>query len=56
MSNFIVTFKKDIAEELISMGYSLISNDNGKYTFLDTDELKMNFSDKEVIKTNKMTF
>lgn len=51
--NFIMTSDKETADKLISVGFQLVSQDNGTYTFLN--QLPKNFSFEEVDKT-KMAY
>lgn len=51
--NFIMTNDKDTADRLISVGFQLVSQYNGTYTFLN--QLPKNFSFEEVDKT-KMAY
>lgn len=53
---FLVTSNADIAEKLKKNGYQLVSNRGGFFTFIDNPEIKFNFEDLGICRTNKLTF
>lgn len=57
VDNFILTQDIDTAKKLIDMGFTLVQNNSGVWTFLNCKSLT--FSDKEkknFIYSNKITF
>lgn len=52
-TNFIVTTDKETAEKLISAGFQLIADTNGKFTFENKPSENFTFS-KEIL--NKMVY
>lgn len=58
--NFIMTFDESVADRLTHDGFTLLKNENGKYTFLNNATLKFSEDEntKDLIKkihyTNKI--
>lgn len=54
MRKFIMTSSEETANKLLSMGYTLITNENNKWIFLNNNP-SMNYAElKEVVLTDKM--
>ena len=51
--NFIKTTDKETAEKLISLGFQLMSQDNGVYTFLNQSSNNFNFDE---VDSKKMAY
>ena len=52
--NFIKVKDEDTKQQLLDLGYKLLSDKNGIATFLNNKDRSQSFSCKKVIYTNKM--
>ena len=58
-SKFIIVRDKDVANQLITSGFNLVSNTNGTYTFMNIIPTHFNFEKidvKKLVYTNMLTF
>ena len=53
-ANFIVTFDKDTAENLKKIGLQIISEENGKWTFLNSNNIAFADENDKFSYTNKL--
>lgn len=49
-NKFIKTQDSDVAEKLVAMGFKQIPSTMGEYIFINTNSIKLNFSDSEMKK------
>lgn len=60
MKKFIRTHDKDISNKLCKMGYQKIYESNDEYVFLNSDSIKINFTNetdiKKIMFSNIITF
>ena len=58
-AKFIIVQDNDVANQLISNGFTLVSNMNGTYTFMNLIPKHFNFENidvKKLVYTNTLTF
>ena len=57
--NFIMTKDKSVCDKLVASGFCLLSDVCGVYTFVNTDNAKLNFNEidiKKLVYTDRLVF